>query len=1161
MTEGHRLAIEQLRAIEDNAGGDFEIIRIAEEPNDGGWFHVDVGIDCSAKHSAAGGVRLKRREWFTIGVPADFPYQVPSVWTRHTRFADLPHVQWKRHLCLYQAPATEWNVNDGMFGYVPRLEIWLDHAAAGQLNPIGEPLHPPVAYPSSGPLRIVIPRADAPAVGAAHWIGFARLDNLSETRADITAWVPFEDIDTQSPIAPAILLSESMPFEYPAKMADLVSELERRGVPIQHLIAILRRAVLFNRETDPLFVVLGTPMRGIAGTAELKQHLAIWYVESALVAGLRLSLHKFDPNPRIKEIGEDVERLVLEWLQVADVGWGLVSEDRPEIVIPRDRESETAWFKGKTVALWGCGALGSHLAEFLVRAGVRKLVLRDNGIVKPGLLARQLFTDDDLGKAKVTALSARLKKVRPGVEIEEHWDNLISGLLASGDWTDGAHVVIETTGAGTVMTRAEAARRNGTQRTVFVSMAVGHTAERAMMLISGSEYSGGPLDIDRKLRQECYRRPELREYTEEFWPRQPRSEIFQPEPGCSDATFTGSCADVALLAAAMLNLAAQEMSASPSSGIAHFFAQPKARGVTSPSHKRFEWPADQVLEDQSSSYEVRVGSAGWREMRGWIEANDRVRDASVETGGLLFGERNDLLKICWVDEIAGPPPDSSFSRSGFVCGVQGTAELATERAERTAHLVTFLGMWHTHPAGLPLPSSTDIHGIEQLVAATRTRRGKSLMLIIGGGNGQHANAAYIFSPEDFELIRGGGLTRSSSIHVGQSAQSARNVGLALSGGGSRAIAFHLGCLRALHDRGILNRVQVVSAVSGGAVIAGMYAYSRGTFSEFDKSVVKLLGRGVERDILMKLTQPAMAARTAGTVALAGSAAALADIGRLTLRSASSAFDLRNPRLLRFIKNLQPPLRRWASATVAFEEALRDSVFGSIPITAPRRDEIELVLNACELRSGSAFRFGSRESGCWRYGVVDGNAVEVAHAVAASAAYPALLPALDEVIAFTDRKGISRKRRVLLTDGGVYDNLGVTCLEPGSAGAVGYNRFAPEYILCCDAGQGIFQDHVIPYLWGPRMTRAFESIFRKAQNATQNRLHLLAATDQIKGFILAYLGQIDERVPYAPADLIKREEVFEYPTDFGPMNGREIDRISKRGEQLTRTLIAYYCPEL
>jgi NTE family protein len=105
------------------------------------------------------------------------------------------------------------------------------------------------------------------------------------------------------------------------------------------------------------------------------------------------------------------------------------------------------------------------------------------------------------------------------------------------------------------------------------------------------------------------------------------------------------------------------------------------------------------------------------------------------------------------------------------------------------------------------------------------------------------------------------------------------------------------------------------------------------------------------------------------------------------------------------------------------------------------------------------------------------------------------------------------RRVLLADGGIYDNLGVTCLEPGSSASIGYNHFAPEYIICCDAGHGVFQDYPVPYLWGPRMVRSFQSVFCKAQNATQNRFHLLAATGQIRGFLLAYLGQIDNRLTY------------------------------------------------
>jgi NTE family protein len=244
----------------------------------------------------------------------------------------------------------------------------------------------------------------------------------------------------------------------------------------------------------------------------------------------------------------------------------------------------------------------------------------------------------------------------------------------------------------------------------------------------------------------------------------------------------------------------------------------------------------------------------------------------------------------------------------------------------------------------------------------------------------------------------------------------------------------------------------VSAVSGGSVIAAMYSYRQGSFDDFERSVLRLLRRGLQSDIARKVASLPLAARTVGTMALAGSAAAGADLARFSLSFASTMFGLRDSEFLRFIKNIQPPLRRWGSATVAFESVLRERVFGTIPMTAPRRDDFDVVLNACELRSGSAFRFGSRESGCWRYAVIDGNMVEVAHAVAASAAYPALLPALDEVIAFTDRKGAKRARRVLLTDGGVYDNLGVTCLEPGSAGEVGYNRFTPDYIICCDAGR-------------------------------------------------------------------------------------------------------------
>src|SRR5579864_796576 len=69
------------------------------------------------------------------------------------------------------------------------------------------------------------------------------------------------------------------------------------------------------------------------------------------------------------------------------------------------------------------------------------------------------------------------------------------------------------------------------------------------------------------------------------------------------------------------------------------------------------------------------------------------------------------------------------------------------------------------------------------------------------------------------------------------------IALALSGGGSRAMAFHLGCLRALHDRGLLEKVRVVSTVSGGSVIGACLAYWDVDFAEFDRRIVGILRKG------------------------------------------------------------------------------------------------------------------------------------------------------------------------------------------------------------------------------------------------------------------------------------------------------------------------------
>jgi NTE family protein len=221
----------------------------------------------------------------------------------------------------------------------------------------------------------------------------------------------------------------------------------------------------------------------------------------------------------------------------------------------------------------------------------------------------------------------------------------------------------------------------------------------------------------------------------------------------------------------------------------------------------------------------------------------------------------------------------------------------------------------------------------------------------------------------------------------------------------------------------------------------------------------------------------------------------------------------------------------------------------------------VVINACELRTGTAFRFGNRETGTWRLGILANNSATVAFAVAASAAYPALLPAIDRFLDFIPIGGGDvTNHRVILTDGGVYDNLGVTCMTPGKSPDYSTNVYTPDYIICCDAGSGQLDGTALPYDWATRMERSFTTTFQRVQHGTQSLLHQWKTHGQIKGFLYSYLGQQDHQLPFKLDDMIPRDRVKNYPTDFSPMPETDIIALSTRGEQLTDMLWEYYCSE-
>ena len=384
------------------------------------------------------------------------------------------------------------------------------------------------------------------------------------------------------------------------------------------------------------------------------------------------------------------------------------------------------------------------------------------------------------------------------------------------------------------------------------------------------------------------------------------------------------------------------------------------------------------------------------------------------------------------------------------------------------------------------------------------------------------------------------------------------IGLALSGGGSRAIAFHLGCLRALHDRGILDKVAVLSGVSGGSVIAALYAYSDEPFDAFACRVESVLSRGmvwgIARETFLSFELPKIVAATILTGAATFLARTLQLMGGLL-----NLVELRPKCLGTIGEQILDFAPRFASFTTAFERHLVRRCFGDRRMDAVGRRGLSVVINAAELRTETAFRYGSVDSGCWRFGRLT-ETPRVATAVAASAAFPAFLPALDHYLMFT-KNGVETEHRVIITDGGVHDNLGVSCMLPERSWEFSSNAFSVDFIIACDAGQGMPSGARRPTFWTSRMLATVITIHRRTQTMAQSLLHRMAASGEINGFLMPYLGQQDSALPVRPADLVSRDQVVDYPTNFNPMSKENIDKLSKRGEQLTCCLVDTYAPKL
>jgi molybdopterin/thiamine biosynthesis adenylyltransferase len=115
-----------------------------------------------------------------------------------------------------------------------------------------------------------------------------------------------------------------------------------------------------------------------------------------------------------------------------------------QIVFPEMGEAGQRALLGASVTLVGCGALGTALANLMVRAGVGRLVVADRDFVELNNLQRQtLFDESHVARnlPKAIAAAERLRTINSGVEIVSQVVDVNPGNVEG--LVDGANLVLD----------------------------------------------------------------------------------------------------------------------------------------------------------------------------------------------------------------------------------------------------------------------------------------------------------------------------------------------------------------------------------------------------------------------------------------------------------------------------------------------------------------------------------------------------------------------------------------------------------------------------------------------------------------------------------------------------------------------------------------------
>lgn len=502
---------------------------------------IRVELDTSDITSTATGLPVGSTEVLHVHLPERFPDIPPEVYVPdEERFLGFPHVILGRKLCVYLDPKREWHPTFGMAELVERTWEWFDNAANDRFDPRASLFHAVGgANPATTLSPTVVLRSSAPANLPLH--SRVLLRPRSSTRVDLVGWRLDERRRSDERIS-VFRLPRSCPLGLSSNAGQLASQIEASG-------GCQGAEVLRHIQNSARITIAGQ-----------STHLCL-VVEHPTEADLpTIVVGEIDPatSDRLRAGDDDLTPYDTR------IGWLPMSDERPGVTTPRDSTRPAAGFAEKSIEIWGCGGLGSWIAELIVRARPRAITIRDTGLVAGGHLVRQNYTENDVGAPKVEALAARLSAIADGTDI------IVGGLSALDALADDAlpdcDIVIDATISEPVAYRLDQAASDHAGGPVLCQVATDQgSATRGLIVIAPEGFPGGPASIEADLADAVLDDPTLEPF-HTFWTPPVAGSELTPAPGCSTPTYHGAAADLAALAGSIVSVLGQLVT-SPVAGV------------------------------------------------------------------------------------------------------------------------------------------------------------------------------------------------------------------------------------------------------------------------------------------------------------------------------------------------------------------------------------------------------------------------------------------------------------------------------------------------------------------------------------------------------------------------------------------------------------------